>query len=97
MINLTLSPAREWAAGRHIRVNAVAPGPVMTPLMARGLNAALHTRRALLTGRLIEAEGFTPHSLLLSDHARSITGAVLNQSGGWCSTSHRRRPMRAVA
>ena len=83
MINLTRYLAREWAAD-GIRVNAVAPGPVMTPLMASvDPERRAAYAKALLTGRLIEAEELgAAIAFLLSDHARSITGAVLNQSGG---------------
>lgn len=83
MINLARYLAKEWAAD-GVRVNTIAPGPVLTPLMA-GLPADRQAAyaRAMLTGRLIDPEEIAwAADYLLSDHARSVTGAVLNVSGG---------------
>jgi NAD(P)-dependent dehydrogenase (short-subunit alcohol dehydrogenase family) len=82
LINLTRYLAKEWAG--HVRVNAVAPGPVKTPMLDR-FDDTLQTQlaTAMLTGALTEADEIAAAiGYLLSDHARSITGAVLNVSGG---------------
>jgi NAD(P)-dependent dehydrogenase (short-subunit alcohol dehydrogenase family) len=83
MINLVRYLAKEWAPD-YIRVNAIAPGPVMTPMMAAaGAESQKLYARSMLTGRLTEpAEIAAMACFLTSDAARSITGAIINQSGG---------------
>jgi len=76
------------AAPSGVRVNIVAPGLVNTPMAARALGdpdiarsmAALHplSRRALEP-----AEVAATILWLLSDAARTITGAVVPADGGW--------------
>lgn len=80
--NLTRYLAKEWAP--DVRVNVVAPGPVRTPMLDRLPQAELDALKSLmLTGDLIEAEDVAASiAFLLSEHARSITGACLNLSGG---------------
>jgi NAD(P)-dependent dehydrogenase (short-subunit alcohol dehydrogenase family) len=76
------------AAPSGVRVNIVAPGLVNTPMAARALSdpelarsmAALHplSRRALEPAEVAETILW-----LLSDAARTITGAVVPADGGW--------------
>lgn len=83
MNNLVRYLAREWAP-HGIRVNAIAPGPVDTPMM-RAAGAARRDAYAMasLTGQIADpAEIGAMAGFLLSQHARSITGAIINQSGG---------------
>lgn len=80
LINLTRYLAKEWAP--DVRVNAIAPGPVRTPMLDR---LSDEERSALshlmLTRRLTEAAEIAHAARFLLD-APSMTGAVLNISGG---------------
>ncbi len=75
--------AREWAAD-GIRVNAIAPGPIDTPMLDRlgpERRAALAERAPL--GRLGSAEECAAMTdFLCSDDAGHITGTISNISGG---------------
>lgn len=70
-------------AGQQVRVNAVCPSGVATPMiMAAGLpeggDMSLIMRSAPKMGRLIEADEVAASILFLaSDDARSITGSIL--------------------
>jgi NAD(P)-dependent dehydrogenase (short-subunit alcohol dehydrogenase family) len=85
IVTLTRGLARSYGPA-GIRVNAVAPGLVDTPMLRDGM-----TDEAL--GRLIDqvplgrmatpAEVAPTVVFLASDHARYFTGATLNISGGW--------------
>lgn len=86
VVGLTRNLAVEW--GRQgIRVNAVAPGYVMTRMVRSGLDAGTLNHRELVKrtplGRLAE-----PHEIaeciafLLSDSASFVNGAVLKADGG---------------
>lgn len=83
VINLTRYLAKEWSS-RDIRVNAVAPGPVASPMLDRFNDDEKHKlAEAMLTGTLTQPEEVADACLyLLSDAARSMTGAILNISGG---------------
>jgi NAD(P)-dependent dehydrogenase (short-subunit alcohol dehydrogenase family) len=80
--NLARYLAKEWAP--HIRVNTLAPGPVNTPMLDRlSPQVMANLKQRMLTGVLIEPDEAAACALfLLSGHARSITGATLNLSGG---------------
>jgi NAD(P)-dependent dehydrogenase (short-subunit alcohol dehydrogenase family) len=76
------------AAGRGVRINIVAPGLVNTPMAQRALSdpdiARSMTALQPLTRRALEpAEVAAAILWLLSDAARTITGAVVPTDGGW--------------
>lgn len=83
---LTKAAALE-GAGAGIRVNAVAPGPVITPMIRErlaepGQQEWLEARVPL--GRLAEPREIAETiAFLLSDCASYITGAVIPVDGGW--------------
>ena len=86
VVALTRSLAIEW--GKHgVRVNAVAPGVVITPMTeefrrSEPLVAAVHKRVAL--GRMLEAREIAEAVLFLASPAASaITGVTLAVDGGW--------------
>ena len=81
--NLVRYLAKEWA-NDGIRVNAVAPGPIDTPMLA-GLNKSTRRRLAdsTLTGRFGTASEVSENILFLcSRHAAWQTGSIVNISGG---------------
>ncbi len=87
IVSLTKAMAAYYAPHK-IRVNAVAPGLVRTPMSARAQNdpviLELMKTRQPLCEDLIEAEDVAQTALfLLSDAARSITGDVLTVGAGW--------------
>jgi NAD(P)-dependent dehydrogenase (short-subunit alcohol dehydrogenase family) len=77
-----------------IRVNCVAPGPVYTPMVyARGMSDAARDRRRKASVLGIEGTGWDiGHAVrvLLSDHARYITGHTLVVDGGTTLTAPER-------
>lgn len=83
IVNLTRYLAREWAPDR-IRVNALAPGPIDTPMLAR-LDADMldQLRHNVPLGRLGEpADVANAVDYLLARESGFITGTVMNVSGG---------------
>jgi NAD(P)-dependent dehydrogenase (short-subunit alcohol dehydrogenase family) len=83
VVGLVRALARELGP-RNIRVNAVAPGPVDTPMM-RSVPADLggDIARAIPLGRVGQPdEAATTISFLASDEAAFITGALLEVNGG---------------
>lgn len=87
IISLTRAMAAYYAPHK-IRVNAVAPGLVRTPMSARAQNdpaiLALMKTKQPLAEDLIEAEDVAQAALfLLGDGARNITGEVLSVDAGW--------------
>lgn len=88
VIGLTKSIAVEYAT-RGIRVNAICPGAVNTPLIAGGfdaienLEADLFQRLTPLLGAMAEPEDIAAAvAFLASDDARFVTGATLAVDGG---------------
>jgi NAD(P)-dependent dehydrogenase (short-subunit alcohol dehydrogenase family) len=73
-------------AQQGIRVNAVAPGPIRTPMLGGPREAAelARSRAALIPmGRIGEVEDVIgPVLFLLSDESRYVTGQVLHVNGG---------------
>ncbi len=83
---MTKSAALDYAK-RGIRVNAVGPGPVDTPLLAKGTGGDPHSYAAFVPmGRIGQPEEIAdPVVWLLSDEARYVTGHTLPVDGGVCS------------
>lgn len=73
-------------AGQRIRVNAVAPGPIRTPMLGEPDEVAevARSRAALIPmGRVGEVEDVIgPVLFLLGDESRYVTGQVLHVNGG---------------
>jgi NAD(P)-dependent dehydrogenase (short-subunit alcohol dehydrogenase family) len=83
---MTKAAALDYAK-RGIRVNAVGPGTVETPLLAKGTGGDPHSYAAFVPmGRIGQPEDIAdPVVWLLSDEARYITGHTLPVDGGVCS------------
>ena len=82
-MNLTRYCAKEWAPD-GIRVNAISPGPVDTPMLDR-LSADQHAglKAALPLGKYATADECAGAVLFLcSPHAASMTGTIMNISSG---------------
>ncbi len=85
VIALTQVMATELAP-HGIRVNALAPGPIETPMTAGMHDPAVRQRWLALTplGRYGKPEEVAAAALFLaSDESAFITGHVLNVDGGW--------------
>jgi NAD(P)-dependent dehydrogenase (short-subunit alcohol dehydrogenase family) len=85
IVSMTRGMARTYAAD-GVRVNTVSPGGVDTPMMLGGLTdeALASFVAGIPLGRLAEpAELAGTVVFLASDHARYITGATINVSGGF--------------
>jgi len=85
VIALTQVMATELAP-RGVRVNALAPGPIETPMTADMHDAAARQRwlELIPLGRYGKPEEVAAAALFLaSDEASFITGHVLNVDGGW--------------
>ena len=83
VLGLTRAMARE--VGPTIRVNAVAPGPITTPMTASSFDEALTTARTagLVAGRMGEAHEIAPAVVYLaSDAASFMHGQTLHLNGG---------------
>lgn len=80
------SLALEWA-GEAIRINAIGPGPVETPMVASTLadpQALMAMRASIPMGRLGQPEEIAEVvSFLLSQRASFITGQILCADGGF--------------
>lgn len=86
VIMLSKSLAGEWAA-KGVRVNAIAPGYVATPLTKKGMETDEWREVWLSTipmGRLAEPEEIGPGVVYLASRASSyVTGIVLTIDGGY--------------
>lgn len=87
IIGLTRAAALEYAA-RNIRVNAVCPGPIHTPMLDR-LMSAEPGMEAQIVGRVPMGRVGKPEEVaeavlwLISDAASYVTGHALPVDGGW--------------
>jgi NAD(P)-dependent dehydrogenase (short-subunit alcohol dehydrogenase family) len=89
LISVTKSLACEWAA-KGIRVNAIAPGYVRTPMVAeleRTGKADLGlVRQRVPLGRIGRPDEMASViGFLASEEARYVTGSVVPVDGGWAS------------
>lgn len=87
LIMLTKVLATEWAE-HGVRVNAVAPGVVMTDLVQAGIEQGIVTEEAYISrtpmGRLGQiSEVIEAITFLASSEAAFVTGEVLRVDGGW--------------
>ena len=83
VVSLTHALAREL--GPAIRVNAIAPGPVETPMIAPWADTewrAERTRDSVLKRVLLPAEVAPVVAFLASDAAAALHGQVLHVNGG---------------
>jgi NAD(P)-dependent dehydrogenase (short-subunit alcohol dehydrogenase family) len=86
---LTQVLARQWAQ-YNIRVNAIAPGYVLTPLIKNMIESGQRDPSALLEripmNTMIDPEDIANAAVFLaSSRARYITGVVLPVDAGWLS------------
>jgi len=85
IVSMTRGMARTYAPG-GVRVNTVSPGGVETPMMLTGLTdeALAGFVGGIPLGRLAQPDEVAGSVVFLaSDHARYITGATINVSGGF--------------
>jgi NAD(P)-dependent dehydrogenase (short-subunit alcohol dehydrogenase family) len=86
VVGLTRSAALDFG-GRNIRVNVLAPGPTLTPMMEQAMKGVNATAEQLSAGLAIKRMG-TPQEQaeaavwLCSDAASYITGVALPVDGG---------------
>jgi NAD(P)-dependent dehydrogenase (short-subunit alcohol dehydrogenase family) len=83
---MTKATALDYAK-QNIRVNAVGPGPVETPLLAKGTGGDPHSYAAFVPmGRIGQPDEIADAVVwLLSDEARYVTGHTLPVDGGVCA------------
>jgi NAD(P)-dependent dehydrogenase (short-subunit alcohol dehydrogenase family) len=88
VIGMTKSAALDFAK-HHIRVNAIAPGVILTPMMAP--NAETPSARALVARTAMDRWGEAAEVAqavlwLACDASSLVTGTVLNVDGGFCAS-----------
>ena len=83
---MTKAAALDYAK-QNIRVNAVGPGPVETPLLVKGTGGDPHSYAAFVPmGRIGQPDEIADAVVwLLSDEARYVTGHTLPVDGGVCA------------
>lgn len=72
-------------AKRGIRVNAILPGPVMTPMLERSIQeTGINPKDNVPTNKLVEASEIANMcNFILSDKCPSLTGALIPIDGGY--------------
>ncbi len=90
LLSLTQSMASYYAP-HGIRVNAIAPGLVRTPMSARAQSSSeilqFITHKQPLSKGILDAEDVARAALfLLGEESRHITGEILTIDGGWSVT-----------
>jgi NAD(P)-dependent dehydrogenase (short-subunit alcohol dehydrogenase family) len=80
---MTKSAALDYAK-RNVRVNAVGPGPIETPLLAKGTGGDPHSYASFVPmGRIGQPDEIADAVVwLLSDEAKFVTGHTLPVDGG---------------
>lgn len=83
---MTKAAALDYAQ-QNVRVNAVGPGPVETPLLSEGTGGDPHSYASFVPmGRIGQPEDIaTAVVWLMSDEARYVTGHTLPIDGGVCA------------
>ena len=87
VIGLTKVAAVEYAKA-GIRVNAVCPGPIRTPMTESSDNVEAKKKASIIAKVLLGREG-EPHEVaeaviwLCSDAASFVTGHIMSVDGGW--------------
>jgi NAD(P)-dependent dehydrogenase (short-subunit alcohol dehydrogenase family) len=86
VVGITKVAAKEFAS-QHVRVNAIAPGSIETPLFMDVVNSTPHSRadyeKRTPMGRIAKAEEVAVAATwLCSDAASYVTGAILPVDGG---------------
>lgn len=89
--NAFVTTLASYYAADRIRVNAVAPGLVLTPMSERAVSdpdtVEYTARKQPLAAGFLEPEDIAAAAVfLLSDEAAMITGQVLAVDGGWSVT-----------
>lgn len=92
LIGMTRQMAADYGRS-HVRVNAIAPGAISTPLTVSRLQPDQAHYRATVGMTPLGRAGLPheiagPVSFLCSEDASYITGAVLVVDGGWSSTRY---------
>jgi NAD(P)-dependent dehydrogenase (short-subunit alcohol dehydrogenase family) len=91
IVGMTRAMAAYYAA-RNIRVNAIAPAVVVTPMSARAQGdeelLAYLRRKQPTTNGIIDASDIAAAAwFLLSDASKAMTGQIVTVDGGWSVTS----------
>lgn len=86
VINFTRSVAVDYAQ-RGVRCNAVAPGPVLTPLLQKNIDTTAGLKeafgRSIPLGRIAAPEEIAPaFTFLASSDASYVNGLILTADGG---------------
>jgi NAD(P)-dependent dehydrogenase (short-subunit alcohol dehydrogenase family) len=83
---MTMAAALDYAK-LNVRINAVGPGPIETPLLHKGTGGDPHSYAAFVPmGRIGQPDEIADAVVwLLSDEARYVTGHTMPVDGGVCS------------